>query len=105
MLDAPISNYFTLSNEHQAEALAGLFTDDAWVHDEHEDHRGREAIRAWADETFRKYGTHLEPRDTRDEAGATVVRSEVSGDFPGSPIELDFRFVTLGGRIKELEIG
>jgi ketosteroid isomerase-like protein len=104
VLDAPISSYFTLSNEHQAEALAGLFTEDARVHDEHSDHRGREAIRDWADDTFRKYGTHLDPRDARDEGDATVVTTGVSGDFPGSPIELDCRFVTEGERIKELEI-
>ena len=55
--------------------------------------------------TFRQYQMLQTPRAAREEGGATVVTTEVSGTFPGSPIELDFRFVLKGERIRELRIG
>jgi hypothetical protein len=45
------------------------------------------------------------PKAVRDDGGATVVTAQVAGTFPGSPIELDFRFVVEGERVRELWIG
>ena len=104
-LPPPIADYFAASNAHDAEALAALFTDDARVHDEHADHRGRDAIRDWAADTFRQYSNVLTPRGVDELGDATVVKTGVAGTFPGSPIELSFRFVTDGQLIRELEIG
>jgi uncharacterized protein (TIGR02246 family) len=104
-LDAPILTYFEATNAHQAEVVAALFTGDGLVHDESADHRGREAIRDWAEGTYRKYGVALTPLDARSDGDATVVAADVSGTFPGSPIQLPFRFVTDGQRIRELRIG
>ena len=104
-LDAPILTYFELSNEHRADGVAALFTDDALVHDENADHRGRAAIRDWAEGTYKKYGVALTPLNSLGDGDATVVRSKVAGTFPGSPIELPFRFVTSNGKISELRIG
>ena len=104
-LHPPIATYFAASNAHQADALAAVFTADGHVHDEHQDHRGRAAIRDWAEDTFRQYATVLTPREAIDEGGATVVTTGIAGTFPGSPIELRFRFVTDGEAIRELEIG
>jgi len=106
-LSPPVSTYFEASNAHDADAVAALFVEgpEARVHDERQDHRGREAIRGWAEETFRQYQMQQKPRAAREEGGATVVTTGVSGTFPGSPIELDFRFVLDGEQIRELRIG
>jgi uncharacterized protein (TIGR02246 family) len=103
-LQHPVATFFESNNAHDAEALAALFAADARVHDENADHRGRDAIREWAEGTFRKYGTVLTPRQAKQEGDATVVTTGVAGTFPGSPIELSFRFVTDGEAIQELEI-
>ena len=103
-LDAPIRSYFEATNAHQADAVAALFTSDALVHDEAADHRGREAIRDWAEGTYRKYGVALTPLGAESDGEATVVTADVSGTFPGSPIRLPFRFVTDGDLISELRI-
>ncbi len=100
-----IAEYFAASNAHDPDAVSALFAEDARVHDERQDHRGRAAIRDWADETFRQYGMVQTPRQARDEGGDTVVTTGVSGTFPGSPIELDFRFLVEEERIRELKIG
>lgn len=104
-LPTPIAGYFAASNAHDAEALAALFTADAHVHDEHADHRGRDAIREWAADTFRQYANVLTPREVSGQGESTVVTTGVAGTFPGSPIELNFRFVTDGEAIRELQIG
>ena len=104
-LDRPILTYFEATNAHQADAVAALFTADGLVHDESADHRGREAIRDWAEGTYEKYGVALAPLAVREDGDAMVVTSDVSGTFPGSPIRLAFRFVTDGERIRELRIG
>ena len=104
-LRAPVSTYFEARNAHDGAATAALFTEGGRVHDERNDHRGREAIQAWAEETSGKYRMTQTPRAVREEGGATVVTAVVAGTFPGSPIELEFRFVVEGERIAELQIG
>jgi ketosteroid isomerase-like protein len=104
-LKPPLSTYFAASNAHDADSVAALFADDALVHDENADHRGRTAIRAWAQGTYDQYRVRLTPRDAVADGEAIVVTTGVSGTFPGSPIELQLRFVVDGDRIDELRIG
>jgi ketosteroid isomerase-like protein len=104
-LAAPVAAFFEASNRHDAEAVAGCFTPDALVHDENADHRGQAAIRLWSAGTHQKYAVVLTPRSARNDADTIVVTTGVAGTFPGSPIELPFRFVIADGRIAELVIG
>lgn len=104
-LKPPLSTYFEAANEHDSAAVAALFGENALVHDENEDHRGRPAIRDWAQGTYEKYKVTLTPREARREAGVVFVTTGVAGTFPGSPIDLKFRFVVDGDRIEELRIG
>ena len=101
----PIAVFFAASNRHDADALAACFSPDGRVHDEQQDHRGRAAIRDWAEGTYVKYDVTLTPVEARGEGNETIVRTGVAGTFPGSPIELDFRFTVAGERIDELAIG
>ena len=104
-LEPPISTYFETRNAHDAASTAALFSEDGRVHDERNDHRGREAIQAWAEQTSSQYRMTQTPLTARDGDGATVVTAEVAGTFPGSPIELSFRFLVEGEQISELKIG
>ena len=104
-LAAPISAFFEATNRHDADAVADCFTVDGLVHDENADHHGRATIREWADGTYRKYDVTLTPRDVRDDGRTSAVTAGVAGKFPGSPIELQFRFAIEGDQIAELVIG
>lgn len=104
-LKPPLSTYYEASNAHDADKVAALFGETALVRDENADHRGRAAIRKWAQGTYDTYNVALTPREAGREAGVTFVTTAVAGTFPGSPIELQFRFVTDGDRIEELRIG
>ena len=81
------------------------FAPDAIVYDEGRTHRGPEDICVWWQAAHARYRHRAEPLDLAEEAGKTVVRARVSGDFPGSPAVLRFTFGLAGARITDLEIG
>ena len=100
-----IAYFFELSNGAKASALEQCFTENAVVHDENHTHQGHDAIRAWLQEAKRKYAYTVEPLDVVQQDSTVRVRANVSGNFPGSPVELNHVFRLTGGRIELLEIG
>ncbi|MCW5790448.1 MAG: nuclear transport factor 2 family protein [Polyangiaceae bacterium] len=102
-LPTPIAGYFT----HEASdprALAQCFTEDALVIDEREERRGRGAIEAWNRAVTAKIAFTTQVLTVETEGDDTLVRATVSGSFPGSPVELRFRFTLEGDLISRLEI-
>jgi len=51
-----------------------------------------------------KYQHTLEPVAASARGGKTVVSTKLTGNFPGSPVTLDFVFTLEGGKIAALEI-
>ncbi|MFZ0031688.1 MAG: nuclear transport factor 2 family protein [Candidatus Cybelea sp.] len=103
-LPAPISAYFSARNAFDIDASLDPFDDNAIVKDEDSEHRGRAAIRAWIEDTTRKYRPTIEPKDAKEVRGETIVSALVSGNFPGSPVLLDHVFALTGEKITRLEI-
>ncbi len=104
-LPVPISTYFNAKNALDIEATLAAFADTAKVHDEKHDYVGRPAIRDWIDSTTRKYRFTATPTAIDRQGDATIVTALVAGNFPGSPVELRYRFEISGDRIVGLEIG
>jgi len=100
-----IADYFAAANTDDADRVAACFADDAVVRDEGRDIRGRSAVRVWAQDTRRKYRYHAAVRAAEKVADRTIVTAHLTGDFPGSPIDLCYRFKLAGGKIAALEIG
>ena len=103
-LPKPLAEYFAAANTDDARRIAACFAEDAVVHDEGRDICGQRAIRAWAEETRRKYRYHVEVTKVEKTADRTVVTAHLTGDFPGSPIDLLYRFKLVGPEILALEI-
>src|SRR5882672_7836056 len=103
-LEAPIADYIAAANAQDVEGVAMSFSDHAIVRDEGKSREGIGAIREWAIEVSRKYRPTVEALDVAHADGKAVVRGRVSGDFPGSPIELRYVFTLKGGKIDRLEI-
>jgi len=103
-LEEPLSIYFEAQNAHDVDGMLVCFSNDASVHDEGRDMQGRPEIRRWIDETTRKYHPTVRPTRSATEGARTVVTARISGSFPGSPIELRYRFEISGGKIVSLEI-
>jgi NAD(P)-dependent dehydrogenase (short-subunit alcohol dehydrogenase family) len=103
-LPSAIAAYFRAANSEDGQAVAACFTPDAMVRDENEGHRGPAEIRAWADAARRKYSFQAEPRSFEPEAFGGIVTAHVTGDFPGAPADLRYRFRTAEAGLAELEI-
>jgi len=102
-LPVPIATYFA-ADVADANGVAWCFTEDAVVIDERREHWGRHAIARWKAVATSTYHYTSEPL-TADVFGANVsVLARVTGDFPGSPVELQYYFVLAGDKIARLEI-
>lgn len=103
-LPSPITAYF-LADQTDNQAIGQCFTDDAVVKDEGHTHRGPAAIQQWKADNSKKYTYTSEPMASGQKDGKTVVTSRVTGNFPGSPIDLRYAFGLEGDKIAFLEIG
>jgi SnoaL-like domain len=102
-LPRPIANYFA-ADEDGAETLSQCFTEDAVVKDEGHTYKGRAAIKEWKARASEKYQYTSEPLALDQEGRKAVVTSRLTGNFPGSPVNLRFFFELEGEKIKSLEI-
>lgn len=102
-LSRPISAYFE-ADTRDGDAVAQCFTETAVVKDEGQTYRGREAIRRWKTESSAKYVYTCEPFAIATDGDRTVVTSHLTGNFPGSPVDLRYVFVLDGDKIAGLEI-
>jgi hypothetical protein len=102
-LPRPIANYFA-ADEDGAEMLSQCFTEDAVVKDEGHTYNGRAAIKEWKARASEKYQYTCEPLNLDQENRKAVVTSRLTGNFPGSPVNLRFFFELDGEKIKSLEI-
>jgi ketosteroid isomerase-like protein len=103
-LPKPIALYVAAENRGDAEALAQCFAEDAVVRDERQTIEGLAAIKKWKAETKKKYQHTIEPLACTQKDGKTVVTNRLTGNFPGSPIELEFVFTLDGDKIASLDI-
>jgi hypothetical protein len=103
-LPPPIALYVQLENAGETEKLSACFAPNAIVRDESRTYEGLAAITAWKAETKRKYHHTITPLDVAYEQGKTVLKAQLTGDFPGSPLTLHFDFVVEAGHILSLEI-
>ena len=103
-LPKPIALYVSAENSGDTSLFDECFAEDAVVRDENEAHRGLAAIKEWKAETKRKYQHTVDPLRITEQAGKFTVTSRLTGNFPGSPIDLDFVFRLIGDKIVSLEI-
>ena len=103
-LAKPIAIYFASENAHDTGSLDRCFAADAMVHDEGRTIKGIAAIKTWRRENREKYHHTVEPLGVTERDGKTVVSAKVSGNFPGSPVNLDHIFELHGDKIVSLEI-
>jgi hypothetical protein len=103
-LPTPIALYIDAENRGDAEALSQCFAEHAVVRDEGQTIEGLAAIKQWKAETRKKYQHTVEPLASAQKDDKTIVTNRLTGNFPGSPIELEFVFTLDGDKIASLEI-
>ncbi|MGW0216402.1 nuclear transport factor 2 family protein [Micromonospora chokoriensis] len=100
-----IDRYFRAVNDRDLDAFVACFADTASVADEDRLHDGRASIRAWRQKAMDAYSYTAEPVRVTSQAGDSYLAlTRLSGDFPGSPVELRYRFTLRDGLIGALDI-
>ena len=102
-LPKPIAAYFN-ADKGDSEAVSHCFTETAIVQDEGHTYRGRTAIKQWKADVATRYQYTSEPLACQQKDGRFVVTSRLTGNFPGSPVNLRFIFGLDGDKIASLEI-
>ena len=102
-LPEPIAAYFE-ADRRDSHAVARCFTNEAVVTDDGHTHAGLPAIEAWKAAASAQYSYVTEPIALEKADCKYIVTSRVTGDFPGSPVDLRFIFSLERGRIASLEI-
>jgi len=105
-LPEPIAAYFEADERdgNDGKSVARCFTQQAVVKDEGHTYTGTHAIRGWKTEASAKYRYTSKPVALEERDGQFIVTSRVTGNFPGSPVDLRYVFRLERGKIAFLEI-
>ncbi|HYR22559.1 MAG TPA: nuclear transport factor 2 family protein [Chthoniobacterales bacterium] len=103
-LPKPIALYIAAENSGDVNLFDQCFAENSVVRDENETHAGLDVIKKWKAETKKKYQHTVDPLKLVEERGTFIVTNRLTGNFPGSPIELEFVFTLEGDKIGSLEI-
>jgi hypothetical protein len=98
-----IAAYFT-ADRVDSDAVFACFTDNGVVKDEGHTYQGRVAIKKCKADVSTKYQYTCKPFACGHTDGRTVVTCRLTGNFPGSPVDLRFFFELKGDKIASLEI-
>lgn len=99
-LPKAVENFVAATNAHDAEALFGVFADDAVVRDDGNTFTSEAEIRGWIQSHMIGPKVVLSP--TSFEAGRLVASS--NADLPGGPWPFAFDFVTKDDRVSDVAI-
>lgn len=102
-LPRAIDAYFA-ADSGDSEAVARCFTEHAVVKDEGHTYNGVAAIKQWKTDSSKKYTYTSAPFASEEKDGKTIVTSRLTGNFPGSPVDLRYFFGLEGNKIASLEI-
>jgi hypothetical protein len=100
----PVAAYLAAEVAKDADAISCCFTEDGSVSDQGRDYLGRDSIRQWKQEVDTKYRYVLQPINVQTHGDKVTVRARLTGEFPGSPVELDHIFKLSNGKLASLEI-
>jgi hypothetical protein len=103
-LPPSVTRYLAAANKFDVRVAGDCFTPDATVHDEHRDYVGHFAVRAWIADTIQKYQPALTVMRAFVHGDDVSLAVAVSGQFPGSPVTLDYELRLRDGKISVLTI-
>ncbi|MGV3611610.1 MAG: nuclear transport factor 2 family protein [Fluviicola sp.] len=101
-LPTVITNLVTAQNNFDSLAYSNCFSQNAVVFDEGHTHTGRKEIEHWIADANERYKATMKPVSF-DET-ESLLKAEVSGDFPGSPLVLSYQLDIRNGEIQSLKI-
>jgi len=99
-----IADYINASNTHNVTAVLACFSSSATVRDQNQTISGKKLIKDWIANTIAKFESRFEPLRMREGDDETALLVNVTGNFPGSPVTLNYQFKIKSGKILSLSI-
>ena len=97
-----ISDLVKAQNDFDSVAYAACFSETAVVVDEGKTHNGRKEIEHWVDDANKQYKAVMNPVGFEEKEN--LLKAEVSGNFPGSPVVLTYHLQIADDLIQHLKI-
>jgi ketosteroid isomerase-like protein len=97
-----IADLAQAQNSFDSLAYSNCFSETAVVFDEGKTHNGKTEIQQWIKKANEEYQTVMKPIEFLETE--EILKAEVSGNFPGSPIVLAYHFKLKDGLIHSLKI-
>lgn len=97
-----VADLVITQNNFDSVAYSNCFTETAVVFDEGKTHNGRKEIENWIEKANKDYQATMKPLEYA--AKEEILKAEVSGNFPGSPIVLHYHLAIAGDLIQSLKI-
>lgn len=103
-LPTVITNLVTAQNNFDSRAYSNCFSETAVVFDEGHTHNGRKQIEHWIADANERYKATMKPVSFEEKETESLLKAEVSGNFPGSPLVLSYQLLIQDGQIHSLKI-
>ncbi|CAM3703951.1 nuclear transport factor 2 family protein [Sphingobacterium prati] len=105
-MDLPqvIANLITAQNKFDSVAYSNCFCETGIMLDEGRVHIGRAKISQWIIEGNKKYNPVMRPISFEGDENKGVLKIEISGTFPGSPLIFTYDLEFVEGLIQSLTI-
>jgi hypothetical protein len=103
-LPTVVTDLVKAQNEFDSAAYAACFSESAVVFDEGKTHHGRKQIEHWIADSNERYKATMKPVSFEERETESLLKAEVSGNFPGSPLVLSYQLLIRGGQIYSLKI-
>ena len=91
-------------NNFDSAAYANCFSETAVVFDEGKTHKGRKEIEHWIADANERYKAVMKPVGFEEKESESLLKAEVSGTFPGSPILMTYHLEMADELIQSLKI-
>lgn len=85
-----IADLVKAQNNFDSAAYADCFAETAVVFDEGKTHKGKKEIKKWIERANESYKAVMKP--VAYSPNKQVLKAEISGSFPGSPLVLSYLF-------------
>lgn len=99
-----VSDLITAQANFDSTAYAACFSETAVVFDEGKTYQGRQEIEYWIRNANEQYRTVMIPLSFEEKGTLRILKAAISGTFDGSPIQLNYHFELVEGRIQSLKI-
>lgn len=99
-----ITNLVQAQNSFDSVAYAKCFSETALVFDEGRTHSGRNEIEHWIADANERYEATMKAVSFEEKETESILKAEVSGNFPGSPILMSYHLKIVDELIQSLKI-